>query len=357
MILTRPPELIDISNVLSNSGITISSKVSKIIYPDPPVYGIEHKCLEPLGIQTVTPLTLDTKSLNGVLIGISISDPESEELLSIGHSNKHLISLSQTIARNLLFRDATMVYGGDLRPNGFTEYLCEEAKIVQDRLQNVTPLLQNYSSWPIYTSVDEPTLDWNAKNHKVMIIIPVKPPEKVTQNHDINVFLRPDNVTNCFAWSISLSKMRGEMIKACNYRISAGGRVFGYKGKYPGVLEEIIISIRENKPLYLLGGYGGITSRVCEILLSDANPETLTMTWQLHHNDGYKELVDLFEQDTEEGSINYESIVNEIRQCGIAGVSKNNGLTLDENRILFTSEFSDEVVLLILQGIKKVEER
>ena len=263
--------------------------------------------------------------------------------------------ISQTIARHLLFRDATVVYGGDLRPGGFTEFLCEEAKIVQDRLQESTPLLQNYLAWPIYTNIDEPTLDWNAKNNKVVKIIPIEPLEKIQKNHDKNVFLRPVGAKNCFAWSLCLTKMRNEMIENCNYRISAGGRFSGYKGKYPGVLEEINISVRKKTPLFLLGGFGGITSKVCELLLSGSVPKELTTEWQLFHNTGYNELVDLFEQDSEEENISYESVVHEISNFGIAGLSANNGLSEEENMKLFNSEFTVEVILLILQGVKIVE--
>lgn len=357
MLLTRPPEFFDITNLLTKSDDSICSKYSKIIYPDPPVYRIEHKCIEPLGIKACTPLTLDLKAFAGISIGISISDPEPEELLNIGQTNKHLISLSQTIARHLLFRDATVIYGGDLRQGGFTEFLCEEAKIVQDRLQESTPLLHNYLAWPIYTSIDEPTLDWNAKNNKVVKNISVEPPVKVQENHDKNTFLRPIGAKNCFAWSQCLTKMRKEMIAQCNYRISAGGRFSGYKGKYPGVLEEISITLREKKPLYLLGGFGGVTSKVCELLEKGTVPVELTIEWQLHHNANYKDLVDLFELDSEEENIGYESIIQEIRDFGIAGLSANNGLSEEENRTLFCSEFTEEVVLLILKGIKVVEGR
>lgn len=355
IILTRPPELTDIPNILLNHGSSIQSKVARIIYPEPPVYGIELKCFNPTGIRIETPLTTNLKSFKNILIGITISDPDIENVKSIGHGENHLISLSQTIARHLLFRDATMVYGGDLRPNGFTQYLCEEAKIVQDRIQDSTPLLENYSAWPIYTNEDEPTLDWNAKYNKVMKIIQVEPPEKVKQVHDIKTFLRPVNPINCFAWCLCLSKMRNEMINKCRYRISAGGKLSGYKGKYPGVLEEIIISIRENKPLYLIGGFGGITSKVCELFMGKNTPEELTMTWQLYHNAGYKELTDLFSIDPDEENIDYNTLVGEIKKFGIPRLSNNNGLTEDQNKTLFSSEYIDEIIMLILEGINNIE--
>lgn len=356
LLLTRPPELTDIPLLLSESGGNIKRNVDTILYPEPPVYNNELKFLEPLGIEAVTPLTSNSHSLEKLSVGISISDPDKEEVLKIGHNENHLIGLSQTIARHLLFRNATLVYGGDLRPNGFTDYLCEEAKIVQDLLQHqdTTPLLRNYSAWPIYKSIDESALEWNSKNHKVMEMIEVDPTLKVEDKNDIKTFLPPINPENSFTWALCLTKMRNEMINDCDYRITAGGRLFGYKGKYPGVFEEIFIAIQEKKPLYLIGGFGGITSKVCKLLVTGNIPEELSLEWQQNHTSGYKKIVELFEQDPDESNIDYSAIIDEISNLGICELSKNNGLTEDQNKRLFESEFIDEIVLLILEGIKNV---
>jgi len=44
-------------------------------------------------------------------------------------------------------------------------------------------------------------------------------------------------------------------------RICLGGKLKGFKGKEPGVLEEARIALEFKKPLYLLGGFGGATRR------------------------------------------------------------------------------------------------
>jgi len=36
-----------------------------------------------------------------------------------------------------------------------------------------------------------------------------------------------------------------------------GGRTLGYKGKYPGLVEEALITLQAGKPLFLLGGFAG----------------------------------------------------------------------------------------------------
>ena len=42
-------------------------------------------------------------------------------------------------------------------------------------------------------------------------------------------------------------------------RICLGGRTNGYEGNEPGVMEEARLALVYNKPLYLLGGFGGAT--------------------------------------------------------------------------------------------------
>lgn len=40
-------------------------------------------------------------------------------------------------------------------------------------------------------------------------------------------------------------------------RICLGGKLEGYEGKEPGIVEEARFALEFNKPLYLLGGFGG----------------------------------------------------------------------------------------------------
>ena len=42
-------------------------------------------------------------------------------------------------------------------------------------------------------------------------------------------------------------------------RICLGGRTTGYEGTEPGVIEEARLALRFDKPLYLIGGFGGAT--------------------------------------------------------------------------------------------------
>jgi len=69
--------------------------------------------------------------LKDVSIGISISKTDSVELQALGLSDFHLQNAMLEIARQCLAQGAKLVYGGDLRPGGFTEKLAGTGQVPQ----------------------------------------------------------------------------------------------------------------------------------------------------------------------------------------------------------------------------------
>jgi len=117
-ILSRPPEFHDINQFINDKEQIPLNK--EFCYPEPPIYDDELDFLNNIGIKSYTPLNNNlSTNLKSMKIGISISDPTAYELMQIGQSFSHLIQLSQDIARYLIAKEATLVYGGDLRKGGF----------------------------------------------------------------------------------------------------------------------------------------------------------------------------------------------------------------------------------------------
>ena len=52
----------------------------------------------------------------------------------------------------------------------------------------------------------------------------------------------------------------------CDARIFIGGKISGYKGKCPGVLEEFLIATASTHPVYLVGAFGGVTHDIIQAL-------------------------------------------------------------------------------------------
>lgn len=350
VVLTRPPEILDFQNITRAAHQEGRKKL--VIYPDPPLGAEEDLLLAAFGgdvaFATMT-MPREQAPLSGKIIGLSIS--ETADLRELGFDNFHLRDALIEFTRHLLARDGVIGYGGDLRRDGFTQTLFS---LVRAHNSSGAPEayrpIQNYIAWPLHLRVDE---DAEADLIKVGRLNRVPLPEDVVQDLgiDTNTYLEPDTTVNRYVWARSLSAMRDRMNEQVHARVLMGGKSTGYTGKYPGLLEEAYLALRASKPLYLLGGFGGCTRAVIE-LVEGGNAETLTLDFQCK-NDAYKQLVEEYNkraaQKPELEPIDYERVGNAFREAGLAGLR--NGLNADENRRLFYAADPDEIIHLVLKGL------
>ena len=138
------------------------------------------------------------------------------------------------------------------------------------------------------------------------------------------------------------------MIADCDFRISAGGRLTGYKGWMPGLLEEIALAVEMAKPFFLIGGFGGVTRNICQLVVAQSVPEELTFAWQLNNN---PKLAEMTSFATSRG-VNYKQLYHKALDV-VMNAELRNGLTEEENARLFETPFADEVIHLILKGIRQ----
>jgi hypothetical protein len=123
-------------------------------------------------------------------------------------------------------------------------------------------------------------------------------------------------------WAKGLTAMRHVMRATTDARIVLGGRVDEYKGVMPGIAEEALLSLQAHQPLFLMGGFGGCTREIAEMLGLVAPRATLRPNWPGRH---------AFEE------------------CGVSNL--NNGLTPEENVTLARTPHVDQAVTLILRGL------
>ena len=345
-LTARPPE---IRQALAFK----KSNKTKICYPEPPIYFDEADWHHEIEIETFTPLwkISEQKSLTNVRIGLSISDANKDGFISNHTDADHLIRLSQDLARHLLARSSTLLYGGDLRPSGFTEFILDEALILKERISSTIPHVENHLAWPLYVSEKE-IVAWRAKYRQIMHTEEYAIPDDVADGISRDIFLAPNTPQNAYVWSRCLTDMREKSISTSTARVCAGGRQSGYKGKMPGVLEEILLALDEAKPIFLLGGFGGIVGDVCSGILNDDVPDSLTEDWQISHNEGYAELQKI--AHTHGRSSDYEAIARTIRQLKISEIAARAGLEELEYRKLMSSPFVDECVYLVLKGLRTI---
>lgn len=349
VLISRPPEVRQILEVKKEGGL-------KVCYPEPPLYAEEADWLALVGIDAFTPLWRPSEGriLEGLRVGISISETPSEGYANHHLSPDHLNRLAQDLARHLLARSATILYGGDLRKDGFTQFILDEAIALKNRLNTDDVHVENHLAWPLYIS-EAGIVAWRAKYHSVMKTEEHKIPDDIKNDVDQAQYLAPSSTHNKYVWSRCLTEMRNESIESSKARICAGGKLSGYKGKMPGVLEEIHIAMTKKKPIYLLGAYGGVVGEVCKTVSSRSITEPLTEEWQITHNDGYKDLQDMAKENHQ--AADYSGLKSILESVSLDDIAKVAGLSVDEYSQLMRSPFVDECVHLVLKGLANVNGR
>jgi hypothetical protein len=253
-------------------------------------------------------------------IGISISLNRDMEVF--GLAEEHFHDAMAEVARHLLAMGARLVYGGDLRADGFTELLFElvarhrrDADLGDDR-----PAVENYLAWPVHRSMRPETaqeLLTTLKDLAELHFLDLRGNELSTKQLQMTA-----SPVTSDEWFIGLTTMRHVLTAKCDARILLGGNAFEFKGKMPGVAEEALLCIKAQRPLYVLGGFGGCARDIAEELGLLEVRRTQATTW------ADRSLFSSFTART-----------------------LNNGLNSNENKTLARTVHIDEAVTLVLRGL------
>ena len=347
------PEMLTYRNLLKANKCD-RAKHSVLLYPDPPLGDEEIEVLEDLNPANVT-FTTPTGSaisaesahgavpLKGAVIGVSISN--SPDLAELGMAKEHLEDAMVECARHVLAQGGSLAYGGDLRPGGFTTVLFELLR--SHNRAGSEERIYNFLAWPIHLRLDAAVwheyLDEARFHH-------VRPPADL--GIDEAMYIAPDDATGRYVWARSLTAMREEMNARIAARVLLGGQVTGFKGKYPGLFEEAVLALRSDRPLYLIGGFGGCTRMLADALEGKPTP-AFTEAFQLK-DPVYGALIERYASDGNT-PIDYGAELEFLRATGIAGLK--NGLSDEENRVLFTSRNLPEIMYLLLKGLTKIHRK
>lgn len=202
-----------------------------------------------------------TDALRGVRLGVSISD--SDDLGTLGLTRRHTELALAEIARAVLTSQGGIVYGGRIRPSGFTRFLIHE--------------VQRYGTHP-----EALTLCLAASEHRKL-----EPGEMHSLDQQLGARGRvvcldfdgtevghsasgktpeADARRNGHPNRTGYTAMRRYTIEMSQARVVLGGRLDGFKGSMPGIVEETIYAIEAEQPLYVAAGFGGAAALVARTL-------------------------------------------------------------------------------------------
>jgi hypothetical protein len=279
---------------------------------------------------------------------IAISVSVSEELEYLGLSNQHLDDISIEIARYLIVNGATMLYGGDLRQGGFTELFSElsyQYKYLSDKERRFI----NYFPFP-----NSEKLSINDKANFIKQQVEPKILEIPEHLGNINKEKSYDpfsSIEDRYVFSECFSDMRVKMANDSNARILLGGKQKNYLGYIPGIVEEAYQTIVAKKPIYLLGGFGGATKSIIKAIKGET-PVELTNEFQF----STEFLRDFKKYSSDKSTLNFDFdyLIGFFQHYNVGVLSTNNGLSIEENEILFESTNIHELVVLIIKGLQNI---
>jgi hypothetical protein len=319
-----------------------------ILYPEPPLTKDELNVVKTIaGVekQFLTPMQLLAETINLARKSVAVSVSEAPGSYSIGYGKAMIRDLTIELSRHLLIAGARMVYGGDLRSEGFTELFSElslQYKNYQSEVDREEFFFTNYFAWPIWLNL--------TNEHKLQFVNSrvkyktVEPPEDYMG--DPSKPIAPINNENTLVWAKSLRKMRMEMESHVDARIILGGKIQGFKGYMAGLAEEFVQSFRAGHPVYLLGGFGGTAAMLADILQGKADVSALVNASRKN-----KPYNDFFEYCKSKGiDMGYAELEDIVKAGGLDVLD--NGLSREKNMSLLTSTDVIEIVGLILEGLR-----
>lgn len=360
-VLASPPEPTTVSR---------SPKGSTILYPDPPVGDEEEEELEELGRELVTPLQRAAagRLLSGKRVLISIS--ESGDSIRHGLTEDHLNAALLEISRQLLVRGAILEYGGNLGSEGYTVALFDMA-----RKHNATSGLPpaeriiNDVGWPL--PLEKLPDAERAKYQRQAQFRRIRRPEGVAHLDPSTFIEEPcffttNTPARRYAWARGMTEMRRFQAEESGAvaRIVVGGKTgpvvkvlpdgtkqeSWYLGRMPGVIEEVIYSLRANQPVFLVGAFGGAAEAVIDLLGGRDRPD---FTWDYQkrapHSEAMREIYRTEKAEWED----YGALTEWFRDFGVAGLAKQNRMSEEENETLFRSHDLTHIIELILQGLAR----
>lgn len=282
---------------------------------------------------------------------LAVSFSESPDLEARGLLPEHLTHVALELARYIIDAGHRLAYGGDLRNQGFTNHLVRLVALHGHPDEPAYARLDHYLAWPFYIDRSD---DERRRLLAAATQVPVPPPADLIPDPSVPPI--PEAAETPYLRARSLTAMRLAMNRDTHARILIAGRLANYIGYFPGVVEEAYWAIHGRKPLYLMGGFGGATAAVIEAVRGSTADALAPNIFHAHARavattGGHPPLDQMYREHGEPAWVEIDMRAA-FAQHGVAGL--NNGLSPEENALLFETVDPLEAAALVLRGLSAV---
>lgn len=337
----------------------------------------------------------DTLPLRNKVIAISTSYC-NDDLASIGALEQHQDEALIHLLRPLLRLGADLSYGGippttasETQPSTIRNITSALLRLVsEERPEEQTganhdpgpsprgPLLFNVCAWPGYLQVSAQDEAAWINSYRILRFTPERaglPPWAGRTPTKDEV---PPPGYRRYVARVT-SALRAQQGKGYDFRLPGGqqykmrpavfvfigGRLSGFSGIMPGIMEEFLLAARTRKPIFLFGGMGGASGVLARALCTRGKmprPKKLTLDYyrdqaSSRKQDALKPLLDELERGDPKPKQRFDelwSLIQEHRHGDLGRLFKN-GLSDSENRKLIRTLNTSEAVSLAWQGISR----
>jgi hypothetical protein len=297
------------------------------------------------------------RPLAGCVINLSIS--ESGDSARLGFPLWQVNRVTLQVVAALFGQGVSVVFGHDWREDGVMEAVYGFARQVQPPVALSSakaeatgqPLFRNMLPWPDRPYLPERDLE---RLSATLLVESAGLPDTLKALDGEARRAEPTSPVYRYVRARGLTFLRHRLTDICHARLCVGGRRSGSQGRYPGVVEEALLALNNNKPLYLAGLLGGASKQLVQAIDGKAMTDDFcspTSLDSLYERPPFEEPNSPRSQDR---VIDRASVWRQFRQAGREGLSAINGLTTQENGELLHTLVLERAIELVLAGLSRV---
>jgi hypothetical protein len=294
------------------------------------------------------------RPLAGCMVGLSISESEDSELR--GFPAEQINRVTVHVVGALFGQGVGVVFGHDWRPDGVMQTVHSLAREMQpssaDAGRSTPPLLQNLLPWP-----DQPMLAEREREQlsAALLVQSAGLPDELWGYVNMLRANPLEDAMYPYLRARALTHMRRQLDARTHARICIGGRSKGGQGRFPGVIEEALLTFSAGKPLYLVGLLGGATRQVIEAIKGGAMPSDFCAPLErerVYHGNASR--LESLESTRPDRVTSRDAVWRAFHDAGLPRLAAGNRLTAAENDELFHTPSIEHAIRLILVGLSRV---
>ena len=195
---------------------------------------------------------------------VNISVSPCERAVRLGYDDRQINRIVIRMAQYFLDRDMRVIFGHDWREDGVMRAVADfagtvaahaapdDAAAAKPRMLNVVPATR--------ASLSSAAMEAQRDSGGVLEVIPFSHLAGDVSDRAGIKHPGPDaNPQQLRKWELTALRHWLTALLAPGCRICLGGRTHSFQGDEPGVMQEARIALARDKPLYLIGGFGGAT--------------------------------------------------------------------------------------------------